>query len=224
MKVGPDPRCVVKVGDGRGFLIKRRVRVERSKTLPRHLKLRAFIEERLIVTAAHCLPHLPIAHGGASSSDRTYEDLVGPLDNGKRTISVECRFVDPVADIAVLGAPDSQDYSEQSGAYDEFVEERPFLRLGRPASGPGWVLSLDGKWTRITLEVNRGMWGVGLVIDPTQAGQSGSPILSRSGQMAVGAISIGAESLDSNGKRTDLRCGPQPILVCNLPGWLLERN
>jgi hypothetical protein len=47
-KALPDPSCVLKVGDGRGFVIEHRVKSQfRSKR---------YISRRLIVTAAHCLP------------------------------------------------------------------------------------------------------------------------------------------------------------------------
>jgi V8-like Glu-specific endopeptidase len=63
------------------------------------------------------------------------------------------------------------------------------------------------------------MGGSSLSIDPTEAGQSGSPILNDAGQ-AVGVIVIGTETGES-GKRINQRSGPQPILMRNLPGWLL---
>jgi hypothetical protein len=50
----PSPRCVVKVGDGRGFIIKDRVKIVRPKDLAENIKLRTYIERRLIVTAGHC--------------------------------------------------------------------------------------------------------------------------------------------------------------------------
>ena len=37
--------AVLKVGEGRSFVVKRRTR-----------------GDRIIITAAHCLPHLPLAH------------------------------------------------------------------------------------------------------------------------------------------------------------------
>jgi hypothetical protein len=85
-------RAVVTVGYGRGFLL------DAPET--RH--------KRVIVTAAHCLPHLPPAHGAAYLSERTYADLLGPLGEAP-TIWTECLFADPVADIAVLTEPDGQE-------------------------------------------------------------------------------------------------------------------
>ncbi len=54
----------------------------------------------------------PAAHGASYTEERTYRDLVGPLGR-KRAVCAECLFVDPVADIALLGPPDSQDLGEQ---------------------------------------------------------------------------------------------------------------
>src|SRR4029450_8827952 len=81
--------AIIKVGEGRGFLVGQSQWVYR------------------VVTAAHCLPHLPPAHPASFTGERTYANLLGPLE-GPRTVSAECVFVDPVSDIAVLSEPDSQ--------------------------------------------------------------------------------------------------------------------
>jgi hypothetical protein len=36
-------------------------------------------------------------------------------------VCAECLFVDPVADIALLGPPDSQDLGEQHEAYERMI-------------------------------------------------------------------------------------------------------
>jgi hypothetical protein len=89
---------VVAVGKagGRGFVIETRAR------------------NRLVLTAAHCLPSMPIAHPWADD-DRTWR-LLAPLDE-KPSIIAECYFVDPVADVAILGPPCDQNLT---GAYDTF--------------------------------------------------------------------------------------------------------
>jgi len=38
--------------------------------------------------------------------DRTYKRLLGTLDAKELTVWAECLFVDPIADLAVLGVPD----------------------------------------------------------------------------------------------------------------------
>ena len=47
---------------------------------------------------------------------------------GENTVSGECLFVNPVADIAVLGCPDSQERYEEATAYDALVYGARALR------------------------------------------------------------------------------------------------
>jgi hypothetical protein len=61
----PNPDCVVKMGDGRGFIIVYRMKLPLSNPplklkLKKHLALKPapLLKNRLVVTAAHCLPHL----------------------------------------------------------------------------------------------------------------------------------------------------------------------
>jgi hypothetical protein len=138
--------AVVTVGDGRGFV--------------------AEIDgDRLIVTAAHCLPFLPPAHPWSYLDERTYRALVGPLGS-KPTITAECLFADPVADVAVLGPPDSQELSEHTDAYEAFVEAVTPLAIG---NAPTMVLQreqitggmyVEGKWTE-ALPIERWVPGEG---------------------------------------------------------------
>jgi hypothetical protein len=213
------PASVVKVGNGRGFIIEHRLKLPRSGRPSKHTELAPYIDYRLVVTAAHCLPHLPPAHPAANRYERTYKQLLGSFDGRKSGVWTECLFADPVADIAALGCPDYQEHYDEATAYDALTDDVSFLRIGTAKSGPGWVLSLDGRWIPSRLEILARFGGIGLWIDPTEEGQSGSPILNHSGQ-AVGVVAVGAES--ATGETKNLRCGPQPILARNLPGWLLS--
>jgi hypothetical protein len=68
----------------------------------------------------------------------------------------------------------------------------------------------------------RGSIRASLEIDATRGGQSGSPILSRSGQ-AIGMIVIGRETANgTTGQLVQEYSVGNPILTCALPGWLLE--
>src|SRR4051812_42132562 len=82
-------RSVITVGAGRGFVVKGK-------------------RDRLIITAAHCLPHFPPCASFSDTSERTYQDLVGELD-GETAVWAECLFVDPISDLAILGPPDNQE-------------------------------------------------------------------------------------------------------------------
>jgi hypothetical protein len=105
-------RSVVSVDGGRGFVIETKD------------------QGRLIVTASHCLER-----GGESylpppvSFSHLEERLIGPL-GGEQTVWAECLFVDPVADLAVLGSPDRQELWEEAVAYDALVEAAVPLKLG----------------------------------------------------------------------------------------------
>jgi hypothetical protein len=118
---------VITVGSGRGFV------VEGSG-------------ERLVITAAHCLPFLPPAQSFFGPKERNYGPLLAPLGSEPRACAV-CRFVDPIADIAVLGSPDSSHADE----YRALTETATALSIGgalrHPVNFwvPGRLLSLDGR-------------------------------------------------------------------------------
>lgn len=215
----PSPACVVKVGGGRGFVIKRRHTIPaiagpESTTF----RLKHFVERRLVVTAAHCLPSLPPPFAMGSNHDLTYQ-LLGSLDGSKTGVRAECLFVNPVADIAVFGEPDGQTGYDQE-AYDALTGDVPIIRIDKARSGPGWVLALDGHWVRTTIKVFSSIWGASLSIDPVEAGMSGSPILNDAGR-AVGIVAMGTQTVSKNGVRKQERAGPQPMLARDFPGWLL---
>ena len=83
---------VITAGSGRGFVVES-------------------AGERLVITAAHCLPFLPPAQSFFGPKERAYGPLLAPLQDEPRAWAV-CRFVDPIADIAVLGSPDSSHADE----------------------------------------------------------------------------------------------------------------
>jgi hypothetical protein len=224
--------AVLRVGDGRGFVVS----YGRNK--------------RAIVTAAHCLPRdpdgrlqLPPAHAASYTEERTYEALLGPL-GAEPTLWAEVLFADPVADIAVLGPPDSQDFSDQLDAYEELVnnvhgfaiaEPPPLVpkRMGRsPFALRRWVyfdtpgrararfLTLDGRWEKVEVVRHR----AALSVKPghfVASGTSGSPILSLAGT-AIGVAVVGTQI--GVGENVTYSSDGNPILVDCLPGWYLRRQ
>ena len=84
--------AVIRVGDGRGFI------AEAGR-------------ERIVITAAHCLPFQPPAASITGWDERTYKSLLGPLGKPPR-IWCEVLFVDAVADLAVLGTPETQELAD----------------------------------------------------------------------------------------------------------------
>ncbi len=195
-------QAVVRVGDGRGFVVERH-------------------RQRFILTAAHCLPVdadgrliLPPATEASYTEDRTYKELLGPL-RGKPTVWTECLFVDPIADIALLGIPDDQELFEQADAYRELVTSATPLSISdAPKQGrddtakrsTARVLSLDAEWIKCSV-TRMGTWlqvEEGELIEP---GMSGSPIVSIY-RRAIGLMSTG---------------GRNPVLRDTLPAWFFRR-
>jgi hypothetical protein len=200
--------AVIRVGDGRGFV------VERAR--------------QRLVTAAHCLPHLPPAHPMSHTEERTYEALLGPL-GAEPTVWAECLFADPVADIAILDGPDNQALFDQAEACEEFLADKVALKIGdapkegyeqeilSPPGGSSFtltvktegrgtarLLSLDDQW--IECRVERGERWLSVVEEGLVAsGVSGSPIVMA--DRAIGLISTG---------------GLNPVLKDCLPAWFFR--
>jgi hypothetical protein len=194
-----DPqKSLVRVGDGRGFVIQARER----------------FRERYVVTAAHCLPTIPepLMRG---EWDETFQDVLGPL-GGAPTVWVECLYVDPISDIAVLGKPDDQSLFTQAEAYDVLTEGLVPLRVGdiAPAKAPIRLVALDGRLIDCTAHHQGGRLLIETAPDDIAPGMSGSPVLSRAG-VAIGIVSL------SSGTEHQQNQGISPRLIVNLPGWLL---
>jgi hypothetical protein len=148
-----------------------------------------------------------------SGFHRRYKGLLGTLDGSKKDVCADCRFVDPVSDIAILGAPDGQQVDEDEyDGYFSLTDDAAFVRIAEPVSARsrGWVLSIAGQWVRSETNAIFGMEGVSLQIDLSKAGMSGSPILDRYGR-AIGLVSIGnmSDAIRDQG----CKHGPNPILV-----------
>lgn len=170
--------AIVRVGGGRGFYIG---------------------DERrpLVITAAHCLPHLPPPHSASKAEERSYADLIGSLDGAEREICTECVFVDPIADVAILGEPDGDRFYDEWEAYNAFFEDRPALTIGtldHPTQG--WLLTLNGEWIEVAVDITKSRTWLSLpslsraTHDAIARGTSGSPIL-LGDRRVVGLISAG---------------------------------
>jgi S1-C subfamily serine protease len=186
-------RSVVRVGDGRGFIV-------------------AAGDDRYVITAAHVLLKLPPAHLMSDLEERTYLRFLGPREEEGRRITVQSVFADPVSDVAILAAPDSQAQSTEWDLYQQFVADPPPFAVVEPPVAefsdepfPAYVLSLAGEWTECRL--SRPGW---LMIEPEHAivgGMSGSPVVSATG------AAVGVVSTSNFGS----------VLADVLPGWLLRK-
>ena len=217
-------RSVVSVDGGRGFVIQTKDKL------------------RLVVTAAHCLlrggeTYLPPPHGGSYTVQRTYANLLGPF-GGERTVWAECLFVDPVADLAVLGSPDGQELWNEAAAYDALMEGAVPLALGTLsftlretlkdgteifglpfAESEAWLLALSGNWFSCRVMSRGRSLSISDAAEPIRSGMSGSPIVAPDGR-AIGVVCISG----GVGNHDDHRGGgPNPFLPAQLPGWLAGR-
>jgi len=215
--------------------------------------------KRFVITAAHCLTvpvtvrgdiarkgaTLPPAHGASYSEERIYPSLLGPLGR-KSSVPAECIFVDPVADLAVLGPVDGQELYDEAQAYDELVEARDPIPLGsltftyrrhearnlpvggklvkvkgfvEPtpiAEGDAWLLALDGRWFKCRVTTRGRSLWISDAKENIRGGMSGSPIVLPVGH-AVGVVCISS----SMGGARSREGGPNPFLPAQLPGWLV---
>ena len=97
---------VITVGHGRGFVVEG-------------------AGGRLVITAAHCLPFLSPALSSLGLDARVFGPLLAPRGEAPRACAT-CRFVDPIANIAVLGSPDAL----QADDYKELVSTATALPIG----------------------------------------------------------------------------------------------
>jgi hypothetical protein len=196
-------RSVLRVGEGRGFVVKCR-----GYPLGH--------EKRIVITAAHCLDGARLlsgveglrpCHPMRGVGEETYPNLIGPL-GATSTVCAACLFVNPIADVAVLGQPDNQDLPEEAEAYDRLMEDATtlavadapaqgfeLLTFGRhkvkrptPGEGPARVLSLDGRWLDGQV-LRRTGWLEFKPHELIKSGMSGSPIIAAGA--AIGIVSLG---------------------------------
>lgn len=184
--------AVVRVGDGRGFVVEG----------PREI-------DRVVITAAHCLPALPPAHGASYVSERTFHSLLGGLCGEASTrVGCEVLFADPVCDLAVLGRPDDP---ADADAYDPFIGSCSALRIAKPprALKQAWLFSLGSDWYSVKAESPRCTNWIFMTSARIEGGMSGSPIVLANGR-AVGVVALGGDDFTWN-----------PQIVANLPPRLL---
>ena len=180
---------VIKVGDGgRGFIV------------------RTAGDERLILTARHCLDEIP-SPLNTKITDRLVHAAAGPLD-GPLTVALRPVFADSVGDLAVFAAPTMRDHEAEAEAYNDFIAGRHCFDIAAPSPHCARARALDlaGHWVDVAIEDVSG-W---LHLRPSVLvpGMSGGPIIDSAGR----AIAICSNTASS-----------QPIIVERLPSFLARQ-
>lgn len=192
---------IVKVGKGRGFVIADGWR----DGLP-----------PLVVTAAHCVQKMPVAHLDRYLEEQTFP-LLGPLF-GQPRVWAMVLFYDPIGDVAVLGQPDNQTMSKQADEYEELLADcKPLvIEAAPPAKGSGFVFDLKGKCRPITYTCWNGFpaqpW-VHVKGYSFTGGMSGSPVVT--GGRALALVAAGSSDDDEYANT------PSPSLSAAIPSRLL---
>jgi hypothetical protein len=190
---------IIRVGKGRGFVVEDAERCD-----------------CLVVTAAHCLPFFPPRHSCSYLHKRTYKALLGPLGQ-KPTVWAECLFADPIGDIAVLGPPDDQEFSEKHDGYRALMTASAVLPISSPPeNGPAWLLSLDDRWFRCNVKHNGGPLWIADAVEGIVGGMSGSPIVAEDGS-AIGVVCTAGGGIGE----VHTEGGPNPRLAYHLPARFL---
>jgi hypothetical protein len=165
--------------------------------------------------------------------------LLGPL-GGEQEVWAECLFVDPIADIAVLGSPDDQVLCEQAQVYDALIDAAVPLPLEHivlirdpvqiPAP-PGYVREVDGDYP-ITISGPLSWRGSAWIMSldgqwfpcDLEAGTRSMGVANAAGRVEGGMSGSPIVSFETGAAVGVLVTDhfPQPILSRNLPAWLLE--
>jgi hypothetical protein len=216
----PTTDAVITVGDGRGFVIEATV-----------IQWDQIFSRRYVVTAAHCLPTIPLCGVEHDLSEVTYKSLLSELGEAPY-VWAECLFVNPVADLAVLGNPDWK-WKDHANVYYEFVRSvtKP-LKIGvapgerydpsMDNDGEAWLLSLDRHWfeCRVHYLNDYGPLWVYKTAEPIRGGMSGSPIV-LADDTAIGVLTTGHGWGEEFASRCEDKYGtPNPRLMFDLPVWL----
>ena len=191
-----------------------------------------------ILTAAHCVDW---DHSGGMVLGEYYHEKVKTADG--QTLVLSVLAVEPVADIAVLGEPDNQEFYDEAEAFEQFTKltrpvplfrdkMKPFDRHRQPSPGAYSVsvrvLNQDRSWLKATAQVTSHD-------DPTvcldadqfiDGGASGGPIVTADGKLVAIVSNCGRTvgSTPLNGVKRGFRqfqfVGNAPRPLTALPVWM----
>ena len=174
----------------------------------------------LIVTAAHCIGW--DTSGGLTLYGDDYREAVEAADG--RVFKVTPLAVEPVADIAILGAVDSQRSPDEAEAFENFCRTTQPVRLAiehiDPSKPFGAFVFTHDKGV-IPIEVQR------MVLDDPglriraevriEGGASGSPVVTERGSLLAVVSNVSFVESDAG-------CvGPIALVHQSAPVWLVRR-
>lgn len=148
------------------------------------------------------------------------------VEAGRHTFRLGVVAVEPVADIAVLGPPDSQVFCDDAEAFEDHSAATPAVRVCAKDFAPrtptrAHLLNLNGMW--IECVAREGRVTPGRATPPIawltggrhkiEGGMSGGPVLNDGGEL-VGLVSFSSEEWDHDGAM------PRPHRA--LPLWVWQ--
>jgi len=173
------------------------------------------------LTAAHC-----IDWSAAAGKPLAGHSLQKARAQDGRELHLRVLAIEPVADIAVLGSPDSQEAPSAAAQFEKFVVQTEPVPLSYSSlkpygrSRPASVLGHDRRW--ITGGVKAIREQQASVVFETEewvgSGVSGGPIVTLAGKL-IAVVSHASEPDARHGDRCRGSCA-RPIF--SLPVWVLE--
>jgi hypothetical protein len=184
-------------------------------TLVKHIGRGVVIPGNLVLTAAHCVAYT--TEGAMALGDYDIEEL--------QTIqgSVKCQplAVEPVTDIALLGALDVQEFSEDHNAFEAFCDRTTPVPVGLEEFPlfhpfPVFLYTHTGRWMQgSALQCAADAWCLQITMpEAIEGGSSGSPMVTEQGEL-IGIVSNTTDGAPSVGMH------PRPHL--SLPVWAMRR-
>jgi S1-C subfamily serine protease len=175
------------------------------------------VEGRLILTAAHCVEW--DCEGGMTLGDWH----LSKIQTGTGDFTASVLAVEPVSDIAVLGCPDGQEFSEKEAAFDELCRSITPVKLLQHAPEidkrfPVWIRTHLKTWVAGTATYYGSNSTFSYETDSLiLPGTSGGPIVNHEGDL-VGVVSHGPEQAREG------KCGASAgLLPLALPVWVIAR-
>jgi S1-C subfamily serine protease len=196
----------------------RRAIVQACVTIPNLGGRGVLVPGNLVLTAAHCVAYA--TDGAMVLGDYFLEALQTP----QGVVHVTPLAVEPVVDIAVLGALDNQEFPEHAEVFETWCTDTPPvplscapLPLGDPFSI--YIPTHTGTWIQGSGQLARAdahlLWIE--TADQIEGGTSGSPIVTGRGEL-VGIVSH-TSFLSGHGVHQGR--APRPHLT--LPAWIVHQ-